>query len=255
MKYKRIIPVLTLINDELVKTVQFQHPRYVGDPINAVKIFNEKEVDEIIIADIRVSANGKEPNYGLIKDIVSEAFMPVCYCGGISHITQFQKIISLGVEKIGINTSLPKTDFIKQAVNFAGSSSVVACLDVIHAGKNEYVVTYKSATEKTKKSVQQAIEEAEDAGVGEIMINHIDRDGTYLGYDLNLASLVTQKATVPVIFCGGASSVMHIKTIFDMGIDAAAAGSMFMFYGKLHAVLINYPNQEKLSLIHNHIAI
>jgi cyclase len=252
MQFKRIVPVLTIIDDELQKTIRFENPRYVGDPINAVKIFNEKLVDEILIADIRASRQQKSPNFELIKDIVSEAFMPVCYAGGVTSLDDFKQIIKAGVEKVGIATHLNNRQLIKDCVGFAGSSSVVACLNVIEKDNEYQVITWKDE-HTTTASLLSVIQQVEEDSVGEIMINHLDRDGTYLGYDENLIALITKNTKTPIIFCGGAAAVKDIKMAFDYGIEAAAVGSMFMFYGKLKAVLINYLMPAELAQLKDHL--
>ncbi len=246
MKFKRVIPVLTMIDDELYKTVQFESPRYVGDAINAVRIFNEKQVDEIIIADIRISANEQEPSFDLIKDIVSEAFMPVCYAGGVATIEQFKTIIQAGVEKIAISTHLADEALLKACVAHAGSSSVVACFNVV---KEKGIYYSDNKNNKQRIALADEIKRVEQLGVGEIMINDSMRDGTYQGYDEALLKFALAHTDLPLIYCGGAAGVEDFKKAFELGADAVAAGSLFMFYGKWKAVLINYLNDQQRTIL------
>ncbi|MES2445761.1 MAG: AglZ/HisF2 family acetamidino modification protein [Bacteroidota bacterium] len=238
----RVIPVLLLHNNGLVKTKKFEKPEYIGDPINAVKIFNLKEVDELIFLDINASNLHTEPDYELIADIASEAFMPFGYGGGVNTIAQIRKLLRIGVEKIILNTSLKDEEFVKEAVAIFGSSTIVASIDVY---KNQ---VYNHATKSfASKNVIEYVKKIEDLGVGEIMFNSVDRDGCYTGYDIDLLKMVSDAVGVPVIGCGGARDLDDIKRLISQtGCTAAAAGSMFVFYGKYKAVLITYPEESEL---------
>lgn len=248
MLQTRVIPVLLLDTDGLVKTVKFKSPKYVGDALNTVKIFNEKEVDEIIILDINVSKQGSEPNYALIEDFASECFMPVCYGGGITTIEQMRKIFALGIEKVSLNTTvLNDFDLIKEACSLFGSQSIVVSIDV----KKDLMGRYK-VFNHIKKKIEKVdfisyLEELEALSMGEILINNVDLDGTQKGYDIELMKIVTAKVNVPVIACGGAGDLKDFKQVQEeANVSAVAAGSFFVFHGKHKAVLITYPKYAEL---------
>ena len=247
----RVIPVLLLRNQGLVKTIKFDKHVYVGDPINAIKIFNEKEVDELIFLDIDASKNGIEPNYSMISQIATECFMPVCYGGGIKDIETIRKILKLGIEKIAINSSALKSlDFVKNAVVTFGSSTIVVSIDV----KKNLLGKHQIFDHKNKKIINndlfEYINEMEQCGVGELLINSVDKDGTMTGYDISLIEKITKQVKIPVIACGGASSFSDFKTAINFAkASAVGAGSIFVFHGKHKAVLITYPNAEELKIL------
>ncbi len=244
----RVIPVLLLKNQGLVKTVKFKDPKYVGDPINAVKIFNEKEVDELAILDIEATTQKREPNYELIESIASEAFMPIAYGGGVSKLEQISKLIRLGVEKIIINSAaVTHPSFVEEATSVVGSQSIVVSIDVKKNFFGKYeVVSHAGSQRHSLHPVEHAIA-MEKRGAGELVINSIDKDGMMTGYDLVLIKSITDKVGIPVIALGGAASVADFKTAIDQGgASAVAAGSMFVFYGKHRAVLITYPTNHNL---------
>jgi len=247
MYQARAIPCLLLRGNGLVKTKKFKEPVYVGDPVNAVRIFSEKEVDEIIILDIEASRLGREPNYELIAEMAGEAFMPVAYGGGVRSLEQIRRLIRSGVEKVVINTAATEsTDIIRAAVEVFGSQAIVGSVDVRRKLLGGYTLVCKSATVKTRLTLQQYIEDLIGAGVGELFINDVDRDGTMAGYDLALLHSVA-KAGVPVVMCGGAGTLEHLRqAVLEGGASAVAAGSMFVFHGKHRAVLINYPKADEL---------
>jgi cyclase len=249
--YKRVIPVLLLKNGGLYKTLKFKDPVYIGDPMNAVKIFNEKEVDELVFLDIEASIQKKEPDYDLIQRIANECFMPFCYGGGIKTIDQIRRIIAIGVEKVAINTQAEDLSFIKEAAAEFASSSIVVSVDVKKELLGGYKVMHKGGTQKSKYALADYVKRIEDAGAGEIMLNSIDRDGTMTGYDLKLLDTVCKSVSIPVIACGGAGSVADLKDGLDHGATAVAAGSLFVFKGKHRAVLINYPITDDLKLINS----
>ena len=248
MLKNRVIPCLLLRNNGLVKTVRFKDPKYVGDPINAVRIFNEKEVDELIFLDIDASKKGASPNFGLIKDIALECFMPFCYGGGVRAIEDIRKIFSLGAEKVSINSAgLRNPALIKEAAATFGSQSVVAAIDV----KKDFLGRYRVYDHSKNKTINidpvEFARKATGMGAGEILINSVDRDGTGEGYDLELVRKVSDSVTVPIIALGGAGNVDDIvKAIKEGRASAAAAGSMFVFHGKYRAVLITYPDYKEL---------
>jgi cyclase len=239
----RIIPCLLISGNGLVKTRKFKDPIYIGDPVNAMRIFSEKEVDEIAVLDIDASLQQQEPNYELITDMAGEAFMPLAYGGGIRTLNQIHKLIRCGIEKVVINSAATESsDLIRAAADIYGSQAVVGAVDVKKTLFGSYRVVTKSATIDTGLDLNAHIQQLIAAGVGEIFINSVDRDGMMEGYDLPLIRSVTQKVNVPVIACGGAGTIEHLSQgVNEGGVSAVAAGSMFVFYGKHRAVLINYP--------------
>ena len=244
----RVIPCLLLKSRGLVKTVKFKDPKYIGDPLNALKIFNEKEVDELIFLSIDATINNSEPLYDLIEDITKECFMPFCYGGGIKTIEQIQKILKLGVEKVAINSAAYEDpEFVREACHIFGSSTIVVSIDVKKNVFGKYQVVINGGTLNTKLDPMEHSKKMEELGVGELIINSIDRDGTMVGYDLNLIKKVTSIVNIPVIACGGAKSISDFaKVSIEAGASAAAAGSMFVFHGKHKAVLITYPERKEL---------
>lgn len=239
----RIIPCLLLHGNGLVKTRKFKDPVYIGDPINAVRIFSEKEVDELVILDIDASREGREPNYELISEIAGECFMPVAYGGGIKDLTQVRKIIRCGVEKVVINSAtIESTNVIREAAAVFGSQAVVGAIDVRKTLFGSYRVVTKSASYDTKLDPEVHAISLVNAGAGEIFLNSVDCDGEMQGYDLKLIKKISSAVQVPVVACGGAGTLSHLDQAINVGgASAVAAGSMFVFHGKHRAVLINYP--------------
>lgn len=241
----RIIPCLLIDNQRLVKTVQFKHPNYLGDPINAVKIYNEKQTDELCILDITRKKDGI--NFEMLHDIATEAFMPLSYGGGIDNLDQIKKLFNIGFEKVIINTSLyTNEDLISKAVEYAGSQSIVASIDYKKTLFHKEICFSQCGTNNTKISPVDMAVKAEALGVGEILINSIDRDGMMNGYDLAMIREISSRVSVPVIACGGAGGLVDIKDAIYAGADAVAAGSLFVYYGAKKAVLINYPTEAEL---------
>lgn len=249
----RIIPCLLVRNNGLVKTVNFKAPKYVGDPINAVKIFNEKESDELIVLDIDATANNVEPNYKLITKLAAECRMPLCYGGGVRTSAQAKKIIGLGVEKVAIGAAaVENPQLVTQISDEVGRQSVVVVMDVKkRLLSKDYDIYTHNAKKNTKCSLFEMVTRFEELGAGEILINSIDNDGQMKGYDLELAKRIRQTAHIPITILGGAGSLKDIGSlIHNCGIIGAAAGSLFVFKGVYKAVLINYPKQsEKDELI------
>jgi cyclase len=239
----RVIPCLLLSGNGLVKTKKFKSSVYIGDPVNAVRIFSDKEADEIVILDIDASKNGCEPNYDLIAEMAGEAFMPVAYGGGIRSLDQIKRLIRSGVEKVVINSMATETtDLIRAAVDVFGSQAIVGGVDVKRKLLGGYAVVAKSNTKSTSLNLQNHIQNLVLAGVGELFINDVDRDGCMGGYDIQLVRSVSQ-AQVPVVVCGGAGSMEHLReAVHEGGASAVAVGSMFVFHGRHNAVLINYPS-------------
>ena len=252
MLRSRIIPCLLIHNGGLVKTKNFTDPKYVGDPINAVKIFNEKEVDEIIVADIDATRFNREPDYVLIEQIAKECRMPFCYAGGITKPEQIDKIVSLGVEKVAIGASvIHNPDLIKNAATRVGNQSIVVVMDVKKTGLfQKYEVVTHNATKTTGVNPIDLAKKSEQLGAGEILINSVNRDGCLNGYDLDLINAIRSAVQLPITVLGGASSVNDFKQLINkFGIIGAAAGSIFVFKGKYRAVLIQYPSQEEKNKI------
>lgn len=243
----RVIPCLLLRGNGLVKTRKYKDSVYIGDPINAVRIFSDKEADEIVILDIDASRLGLDPNYELIAEMAGEAFMPVAYGGGIRTLEQIRRLIRSGVEKVVINTlATESTDLIREAADVFGGQAIVGGIDVRRKLLGGYSVVAKSGTVTTRLNLQLHIQALVQAGVGELFINDVDRDGTMAGYDLNLVRAVS-KSSVSVVVCGGAGNMQHLsRAVHEGGASAVAAGSMFLFHGKHRAVLINYPKADEL---------
>ena len=253
MLYPRIIPNLLIHNKGLVKTINFKDPKYVGDPINAVKIFNEKSVDELIVTDIDATVKNIDPDYSMIEKLAMECRMPLCYGGGINNANQAKQIFSLGVEKIAISSSaINNPKLITELSDSVGSQSVVIVMDIKKKflGKDYELVTH-NGTKKTGINPLKFVEEIKELGVGEIVINSIDRDGTMKGYDYQLIEKIRNITTLPMTILGGAGSLEDIGNLINKyKIIGAGAGSIFVFKGKYRAVLINYPNdKEKTDLI------
>ena len=256
MLYPRIIPCLLVHKKGLVKTTKFKDPKYVGDPINAVKIFNEKEVDELIVIDIDASIEGKEPDFKMIQNLAIECRMPLCYGGGIKTVEQAQQIFSLGVEKIAISSlAVENPTIITEMAKRVGNQSVVVVIDVRKKLlSNKYEVYIHNGTKSTGIDPVQFAVEMEKLGAGEIVINSIDQDGVMKGYDMNLINKIREVISIPLTVMGGAGSIDDIGNVInEHGIIGVAAGSFFVFKGKYRAVLINYPTAyEKAALINQY---
>lgn len=249
----RIIPCLLINNRGLYKTVKFKDPVYVGDPANALKIFNEKEVDELVILDITASKEKKKPNFKLLNELASECFMPLCYGGGITELDEIKALFNLGIEKISLNTiTFSKPELITEAAKIYGSQSIVASLDVKKSLLGKYQVYINSGTINTKKDPVEYAQYLYNLGAGEIFLNSIDRDGTMSGYDVDLIKKVSESVPVPLIACGGAGQIDDFSKAINLGgASAVSAGSFFVFHGKHRAVLITYPTKDELSRINN----
>lgn len=243
----RIIPSLLIQNNGLVKTVKFKDPRYIGDPINAVRIFNEKLVDELVVFDIDASVLGREPNYKLIENLALQSRMPLCYGGGVKTVDQAQKIFGLGIEKIALSSAIVNTpNLIAELANKVGSQSVIAVLDVKKKLLGGYEVYINNGKVATGIDPQKFVQELQNKGVGEIIINSIDQDGVMKGYDLNLIDKIRQKINIPLTILGGAGNLNDIKKVIEKHtIIGVAAGSLFVYKGKYNAVLINYPDRSE----------
>jgi cyclase len=250
MLNKRIIPVLLIEDGYLVKTRKFNNSIYLGDPINAVKIFNEKEVDEIIILDISASKDGQKPNFELISEIASECFMPMTYGGGINSLDDIKKLFSIGIEKVSINQNCLKDFFlVREASRIFGSQSIVVSVDIKYNILGKPLI-YDYVKKRTFSDPIAFLNDAESNGAGEIFLNFFDRDGVMEGYDIQYLIKISEKIKLPIIACGGAGNLDHIKDLFfKTAVPAAAAGSIFVFTGKHKAVLITYPESSEVAEI------
>jgi cyclase len=244
----RIIPCLSLVDDSLVKTVKFDNYKYIGDPINTVRIFNELEVDELCFLDIRATVNGTEPNIALLKQIADECFMPLSYGGGIKTFETAQQIFSAGFEKIVLNTATHRTpQLIQQLSTHYGTQAIIGSVDVKKTIWGKYVVYINDGTEKINIDLIEWVQRLEELGVGELLITSMDKDGTWDGYDVDLIKKVSATVSVPVIANGGAGNLTHIKDAVKKG-DASAVGlgSMVVYQKKGMGVLVNFPDKELL---------
>lgn len=242
MSLTRILPVLLLQDGGLVKTRNFKDPVYIGDPINAVRIFNEKEVDELVLLDIAATREGRDPHYDMIRDIVSESFMPIGYGGGIRNLDQIHHLYQTGVEKIVINSAMLDFELLTKAASKYGNQAVSLSLDVKKAFFGGYSAYTHNGSIKVKTPLVSLAQQLVDAGAGEIIVQSIDREGTMSGYDTELIRLISDAVDVPVVASGGAGTIEHLRdAIYEGHASAVAAGSLFVFKGKHRAVLISYP--------------
>jgi cyclase len=244
----RVIPCLLLKGQGLVKTVKYKDPKYVGDPINAIKIFNDKEVDELMLLDITASVEGRSPQFDIIENVASECFMPLAYGGGIRDINDMRRILAMGVEKVVLNSAaIQQPELIQQAAQEFGAQAIVVSIDVKRKLFGGYEVMSHRANKKTGFEPVAFAKRMAELGAGELLLSAVDRDGTQQGYDLDLIEKVTSAVNVPVIAIGGASNVDDfIKASVGSGAAAVAAGSMFVFKGPHKAVLITYPGKDEL---------
>lgn len=246
MRRYRVIPVLLLSNSGLVKSVKFKNHKYVGDPFNAVKIFNEKEVDELAIIDIDATRHNRPPDIKKIAEIAGEAFMPVSYGGGITKMEQARTILNAGIEKIILNKSAHTNPGLIQEISTAfGAQSVVISIDVKKDWLGKYRVYTDNGSSNTGKDPKSFAQDCEWLGAGEILLNSIERDGTYNGYDLDIVNMVSKAVGIPVVACGGAGSIQDFKFALNAQASAVAAGSMFVFQRPHNAVLISYPSEKE----------
>jgi cyclase len=246
----RAIPCLLLKGDGLVKTRQFGQPTYIGDPINAVKLFNDLEADELIFLDITATREQREPDYARLEDIAGEAFMPIGYGGGVRTVEQARRLFRLGVEKVAVTTAACENpQLVADLAEQFGSQSIVAGIDVKRDWLNRPRVMTHAGASKGSREVIEFARELQDRGAGEILLNAIDRDGMQQGYDLPLVEAVSAAVSIPVIACGGAGTLRHLGEAVHAGASAAAAGSLFVFTGPHRAVLINYPSAGELRAV------
>jgi cyclase len=247
----RVIPCLLLLDGGLVKTTQFQDPIYIGDPMNAVKIFNDAEADELIFLDIAASKTGKKLSPAIVRRIADEAFMPFGVGGGLNSLDDIKSMFDSGAEKVILNSILIKNpDLISEAAAIFGSQAIVAAIDA-KASSNEYEVFTHGGSQLASGSLISLLKRYEDAGAGEIFINAIHRDGSREGFDPELIELVAANTQLPVVACGGAGSYDDFKLATHAGASAIAAGSVFVFVGRKKAVLINYPERDEMFELFN----
>ena len=248
MALKRIIPCLLYDGSGLVKTVKFKNPSYIGDPINAIKIYNEKEVDELIVIDINATKEKRKPNFDKIADMASEAFMPFAYGGGVKTFDDFASLYKIGIEKVIVNSLIQENpEIIKKVIAHYGSQAVIACIDfkkIMFSG----IIPYSYIGNKIKMSLEDyANYLTTDIGVGELMLQSIDKDGTWEGFDDEVISTILNSIEIPVIACGGCGSIEDLKTVlYKTNANAAAIGSMAVYSKKGMGVLINFPDREKV---------
>jgi imidazole glycerol-phosphate synthase subunit HisF len=246
----RIIPCLLWQGAGLVKTHSYAHPKYVGDPINAVRIFNDKEADELILVDINASREGRDPRFDEIEGIVSEAFMPIAYCGGVHTVEHARRLVRLGVEKVGICSALfRRPELVTLIADEIGSSSTVAVVDVkrtLLGGRR--VWSHVRGPVPIGDPVAYAVE-LQRLGAGELLLNAVDRDGLMKGYDLDLVERVAAAVDIPVVALGGAGSIADLRRALDKGAAGAAAGSLFVFRGPHRAVLISFPGRREFATL------
>lgn len=246
----RIIPILLIASDGIVKTTKFKNPTYVGDPINTIKIFNEKGVDEIIVLDINATSHQRDPNFQFIQELGSECFMPFCYGGGLKNIKQIEKVFYSGAEKISLNyASIHSEKLIEDAANIFGSQAIVVSMDI----KKDLFGKYKLMSERAKISASKDIvafaKKVESLGAGEILLNSVDNDGVQGGYDLKLITQVSESVSIPVVACGGLGCFADIQLALDAGASAVSGGSFFIFVGKHRAVLVTYPSEDSIKTL------
>lgn len=246
----RVIPCLLLMNGRLVKTIQFKHPNYVGDPINIVRIFNTKEVDEIVFLDISATPNSRGPDFELIKEIASECFMPLAYGGGITELDQAKKLFNIGVEKIILNSSAAENpNLIEKIADKFGSQSIIVSMDIKKNIFGNYHVYTKCGKQKHRLSPLEYALTMQEKGAGEILLTSINQDGKMSGYDIAAIKQITSALSIPVIACGGAGSIDDFsQAVKQGGASAVAAGSLVVYQGKNRAVLTKFPKREELAL-------
>lgn len=246
LKY-RVIPALLLLNGGLVKTQRFKNPSYVGDPINAIRIFNDKEADELMVLDINASKLGREPDFATIDQIAGECFMPLTYGGGVKTVSQAQRIFAFGVEKICVQTAaMSNLQFVRELADRFGSQSVMVSVDIKRNWLGHPRLFSVAQRQQASANWMQMISDLVEAGAGEVLLNAVDRDGTLSGPDLDLISQASNMLEVPLIALGGISSLSDIKSAVAAGASAVAAGAFFVYHGPHRAVLISYPKYHDL---------
>jgi len=246
----RVIPTLLLQGKRLIKTRKFAAPVYIGDPINAVKLYNDKEVDELVFFDVEKSVKREEPDYAFIEQLCSEAFMPICYGGGVKTVAQMRRLFNLGVEKVSLSSALfENPELVREASDTFGAQSVVTTIHTKTGFFKKNSIYNVARRQSVPGNVIDFIKTAERLGAGEIILYSVDRDGEMMGYDLDTIRTVAPQLNIPLIGCGGAGEWGDLKSVIDAGAAAAAAGSLFVFKGPLRGILINFPTQNELRVI------
>jgi cyclase len=247
----RVIPCLLLRGSGLVKTVRFKDPLYVGDPVNAIRIFNEKEVDELVLLDIAATPAGRRPDLSIIRAVSEECFMPLAYGGGVRSLDEVGRLLALGVEKVILNTAAAvDPDVVTSAARRFGSQAVVVSVDVRRSWTRRYEVVTEGGKRKVADDPTSYVRRMESAGAGEVLLTAVDRDGTRAGYDIDLVQAVSGAVSIPVVACGGAGSVGDLaRVVHEGGASAAAAGSLFVLHGPHRAVLVTYPSAAELDRV------
>ncbi|MCB0194933.1 MAG: imidazole glycerol phosphate synthase subunit HisF [Anaerolineae bacterium] len=248
MLMTRVMPCLLLRDGALVKTVKFKDPGYIGDPINAVRIYNEKEVDELIFLDITATVENKTPPFKVLSEIASECFMPVAYGGGVRDLADIKTIFKLGIEKVAVNSyAVENPTFIREAADTFGSQSIMVAIDAKQVSPGHYEIYTRGGRRATGLDPISFAARMQEMGAGELLLTSIDRDGTQTGYDIDLIKQVTSVVDIPVIACGGAGKVSDFgQAVRAGGASACAAGSMVVYFGRNRAVLINFPKRKQL---------
>jgi cyclase len=247
MLRSRVIPCLLLKDQGLVKTVKYKNPKYIGDPINAIRIFNDKAVDELMLLDITATVEGRGPSFDVIESVASECFMPLAYGGGIRHLEDIRRVLAMGVEKVVLNTLAQDLEFVSEAAREFGSQAIVVSIDVKKKLFGGYEVVTSRATKKTGLDPVSFAKSLEQSGAGEVLLSLVDLDGTQQGYDVGLIAQVADAVGIPVIAIGGAGKIEDFELVIrSTKASAVAAGSMFVFKGVHRAVLISFPTQEQL---------
>jgi cyclase len=243
----RVIPCLLLKDGGFYKSVKFGQWKYVGDPVNTLKIFNDKEADEICILDVDASIEGRRPNFDLIGEMASECFMPLSYGGGIKSVDDASRLFDLGIEKVCLSSALFEAQgLVAKITSIYGSQAVTGIIDIKKSLLGGYKIFTRNASQAVSEKLENAIKRLESEGIGEIMINAIHRDGMLAGYDLELIKAFSPLVQVPIVACGGAGSLEHLRGAIQAGATAVAAGSFFVFQGKHRAVLVTYPERKEL---------
>lgn len=243
----RIIPVLLLDEGGLIKTVKFKRDKYLGDPINALRLYNDMEVDELVLLDIKASKERRAPDLEALRELASEAFMPMCYGGGVKTVDEIGTILRAGFEKVSLNAAiLEDRSLLERAAAKFGSQSVVASVDIKRNLFGKYRVYNHATGKNTKFSPEEYLQEVVDSGAGEVLLNSVDQDGKMTGYDLGLLERVANRISVPLVVCGGAGHIDDFPKALKSGADACAAGSLFVYQSKSKGVLINYPGDSVL---------
>ncbi len=250
MLRNRVIPLLLLERNRLVKTKKFQSPVYVGDPINTVRIFNKKAVDEIIILDIGASRSHQPPNFNLVAKIADEAFMPVTYGGGISSVDHAKRIIDSGIEKVSLQTAMFRSPhLVSEIASLLGTQSVVGSIDIVRNFRGQHRALLASRKKRQRGAWQSIVKDWISMGVGEILLTCVEREGTFSGPDFSLIKEAASRISVPLIAAGGVASHGDIRSVFDSGASGAGVGAFFVFQRPHNAVLITYPAEKELDLL------